>query len=61
MRPVKIISLVSVLMCVSPVAFSEKPEWAGKGKPNLEEIKSSSDIEKALRSRLRTAMKNSKS
>ncbi len=42
-----LIALACILTFLSPVALADKPNWAGKGMPNLEEISSVSDLTKA--------------
>ena len=47
MKKTNVIALASLLTFMAPAALAEKPEWAGKGKPNLEDVKSISDWKKA--------------
>lgn len=47
MKITRIIALSSIIAFASPMALAEKPQWAGKGKPDLEEIKTRADVDKA--------------
>ncbi|HBB9985833.1 hypothetical protein [Vibrio parahaemolyticus] len=49
MTNTKIIALSSILTFLSPITMADKPDWAGKGKPNLEEISTASDLKQVER------------
>ncbi|MGF1844726.1 hypothetical protein L4C39_16290, partial [Vibrio clamense] len=42
-------ALSSILTFLSPITMADKPDWAGKGKPNLEEISTASDLKQVER------------
>ena len=41
-----ILTLVSCLFFASGIVMADKPAWAGKGKPDLEQVKSHADAKK---------------